>query len=45
MYHKKSLNKLFCNKKMPTCAELIEILTDNQIKDIPTTSNQNLLIG
>ena len=32
MYHKKGLKKLFCNNKMPTCAELMEILKDNQIR-------------
>ena len=32
MYHKKSLKKLFCNNKMPTCAELMKILKYDQIR-------------
>ena len=32
MYQKKFLKKLFCNNKMPTCARLLAILQDIQIR-------------
>ena len=38
------LKKLFYNSKLPTYAELMEILKTNETKDVPTTPNQNLLI-
>ena len=38
------LKKLFYNNKMPTYAELMQILKANEKEYISTTPNQNLMI-